>query len=80
MFLTKYEVNKLNNDKTKKLSILMKELLDIRGIITVLNTPFDNHDKIDTDSLRKNIRVALKAGVAGFFTGRCGASGCTYRL
>jgi dihydrodipicolinate synthase/N-acetylneuraminate lyase len=44
----------------------MKELLAIRGIITVLNTPFTADDKIDTDALKRNVQEAIKAGVAGF--------------
>ncbi len=44
----------------------MKNLLDLRGIITVLNTPFTDEDAIDLPSLRRNVRKALKAGVAGF--------------
>lgn len=37
-----------------------------RGIITVLNTPFTDSDAIDTEGLRKNVLMALDAGVAGF--------------
>jgi len=44
----------------------MKDLLDLRGIITVLNTPFTEDDRIDTGSLRTNVRRAVEAGVAGF--------------
>jgi dihydrodipicolinate synthase/N-acetylneuraminate lyase len=44
----------------------MKELLELRGIITVLNTPFTAEDAIDTESLKKNVALALDAGVAGF--------------
>src|SRR5271157_252796 len=44
----------------------MKELLGIRGIITVLNTPFTADDEIDTESLKRNINEAVHAGVAGF--------------
>lgn len=44
----------------------MKELLNLPGIITVLNTPFTADDRIDTVSLRRNVRNALEAGVAGF--------------
>ncbi len=44
----------------------MKELLDIRGIITVLNTPFTDNDKIDVDALKRNVKEAINAGVAGF--------------
>ena len=45
---------------------MTKELLDLRGIITVLNTPFTEDDRIDVPSLQKNVRRALDAGVAGF--------------
>lgn len=44
----------------------MKELLDLRGIITVLNTPFNAQDEIDLPSLKRNVSVAIDAGVAGF--------------
>jgi 4-hydroxy-tetrahydrodipicolinate synthase len=44
----------------------MKKLLELRGILTVLNTPFTPEDEIDLPSLRKNVRAALAAGVAGF--------------
>ena len=44
----------------------MKELLGIRGIITVLNTPFTADDEIDVESLIRNVNEAVNAGVAGF--------------
>lgn len=44
----------------------MKTLLDLHGIITVLNTPFTEEDKIDLNGLRKNVEQAIEAGVAGF--------------
>ncbi len=44
----------------------MKSLLQLHGIITVLNTPFTDSDAVDLPSLRKNVRYALEAGVAGF--------------
>lgn len=44
----------------------MKTLPDLRGIITVLNTPFTNDDRIDVDGLRCNVSNAIAAGVAGF--------------
>ena len=43
-----------------------KQLLELRGIITVLNIPFSEDDAVDLPSLRKNVRYALEAGVAGF--------------
>lgn len=36
------------------------------GIITVLNTPFTSSDRVDTSSLARNVRRAVKAGVSGF--------------
>lgn len=44
----------------------MKELFPLKGIVTVLNTPFDTQENVDLPSLRKNVRYALQAGVAGF--------------
>ena len=44
----------------------MKELFPLHGIVTVLNTPFTDEDKIDFQALEGNIREALDAGVAGF--------------
>lgn len=38
----------------------------LRGIVTVLNTPFTADDRIDVDALHKNVVSALDAGVAGF--------------
>jgi dihydrodipicolinate synthase/N-acetylneuraminate lyase len=45
---------------------MAKELLELFGIVTVLNTPFTYDDAIDVEGLRKNVRRALDAGVAGF--------------
>jgi 4-hydroxy-tetrahydrodipicolinate synthase len=36
------------------------------GIVTVLNTPFDESGDIDTVSMRANVEYALDAGIAGF--------------
>ena len=36
----------------------MKELLPLRGIVTVLNAPFTDDDCIDADSLRRNVAIA----------------------
>ncbi len=44
----------------------MKTLLDMRGIVTVLNTPFTDEDTLDLPGLRVNVRNAIDAGVAGF--------------
>lgn len=38
----------------------------MRGIVTVLNTPFTESDEIDFGGLAKHVRYALDAGVAGF--------------
>lgn len=37
-----------------------------RGIVTVLNTPFDDDDVVDLDALRSHVEYALRAGVQGF--------------
>ena len=42
-----------------------KELYPLKGIVTVLNTPFTREDTIDYASLKINVLEALKAGVAG---------------
>jgi 4-hydroxy-tetrahydrodipicolinate synthase len=46
--------------------LMKKQLLELRGIITVLNTPFTDDDAVDLSSLRANVRYALDARVAGF--------------
>jgi len=46
--------------------LMKKQLLELRGIITVLNTPFSDDDAVDLSSLRRNVRYALEARVAGF--------------
>jgi len=38
----------------------------LSGIVTVLNTPFSADNRIDTESLQRNIMNALDAGVVGF--------------
>lgn len=43
-----------------------KELFPLKGIVTVLNTPFTKDDTIDLKALKSNVNEALKAGVAGF--------------
>lgn len=45
---------------------MAKKLLELRGIVTVLNTPFAINNTIDAEALRKHVRVALRAGVSGF--------------
>tara|TARA_R110002096_G_scaffold74157_1_gene175936 strand:+ start:574 stop:1524 length:951 start_codon:yes stop_codon:yes gene_type:complete len=49
------------NDK----SSVEKELYPLKGIVTVLNTPFTKEDSIDFDALKVNVLEALEAGVAG---------------
>ncbi|MBF9017990.1 MULTISPECIES: dihydrodipicolinate synthase family protein [unclassified Oceanispirochaeta] len=44
----------------------MNPIKDLRGIITVLNTPFTSDDKLDIQSLLKNVLLAIESGVAGF--------------
>jgi len=45
---------------------LKKQLYPLKGIVTVLNTPFTNDDVIDLKALKKNVNEALNADVAGF--------------
>ncbi len=42
-----------------------KELYPLKGIVTVLNTPFTKEDNIDHAALKNNVEEALKAGVTG---------------
>jgi dihydrodipicolinate synthase/N-acetylneuraminate lyase len=44
----------------------MKECLPLRGIVTVLNTPFTEADALDLGALRRHVQKALAAGVTGF--------------
>lgn len=44
----------------------MKTLFPLHGIVTVLNTPFDQSNKIDLHALSLNVEEALAAGVGGF--------------
>jgi dihydrodipicolinate synthase/N-acetylneuraminate lyase len=44
----------------------MKQCLPLRGIVTVLNTPFTAANELDPSALRRHVRKALAAGVAGF--------------
>jgi 4-hydroxy-tetrahydrodipicolinate synthase len=44
----------------------MKQLYPLKGIITVLNTPFTKDDEIDFLALKRNVNEAIIAGVAGF--------------
>ncbi|MHA1793932.1 MAG: dihydrodipicolinate synthase family protein [Promethearchaeota archaeon] len=45
---------------------IRKKLLDIKGIVTVLNTPFNDEGSLDLVSLGRNVKAALDANVAGF--------------
>ena len=45
---------------------MTKQLYELPGIITVLNTPFTADNRLDLPGLRRNVRVAIAAGVAGF--------------
>jgi 4-hydroxy-tetrahydrodipicolinate synthase len=40
--------------------------LRLRGIVTVLNTPFTANNHIDIDALKRNVASALDEGVSGF--------------
>jgi len=44
----------------------MDPLVSLRGIVTVLNTPFDTNNHLDLPGLRQNVENAIRAGVAGF--------------
>jgi 4-hydroxy-tetrahydrodipicolinate synthase len=44
----------------------MKACLPLRGIVTVLNTPFTAAGEVDTAALRRHVQTAMAAGVAGF--------------
>ncbi|MCC5930467.1 MAG: dihydrodipicolinate synthase family protein [Cyclobacteriaceae bacterium] len=43
-----------------------KQLFPLKGIVTVLNTPFDQNNALDIRSLERNVLYALDAGVSGF--------------
>lgn len=40
--------------------------MDLRGIVTVINTPFRYNGEIDQNGLRKHLRYAIDSGVKGF--------------
>jgi len=41
-------------------------LSSLRGIVTVLNTPFDAEGRVDVGAVSRNVDYAIGAGVAGF--------------
>lgn len=45
---------------------MKKELYPLRGIVTVINTPFTKENKVDLSALKTNVAYAIDAGVAGF--------------
>lgn len=38
----------------------------LRGIVTVINTPFDRNEAVDLDALSRHVEYAMHAGVQGF--------------
>ena len=44
----------------------MKTLLPLKGIVTVINTPFTKSDTVDLMSLERHVEYAVTAGVSGF--------------
>ncbi len=44
----------------------METIAALRGIVTVLNTPFTDDDRVDADALAAHVEYALRSGVAGF--------------
>ena len=45
----------------------MKELYPMHGIITTVNTPFNDDLSINWSDLRRTAEAALEAGVSGFW-------------
>lgn len=45
---------------------MRSSVASMRGIVTVLNTPFTTDDTVDLEALQRNVEIALAAGVAGF--------------
>lgn len=54
-----------SSDKTKPQE---NACLNMKGIITVLNTPFDSSGNVDYDAFSRHIEYALDAGVHGFLS------------
>ncbi len=46
-------------------STVQKTLETMKGIITVLNTPFDTHNQLEFEGLKKNIEYAIESGIKG---------------
>jgi 4-hydroxy-tetrahydrodipicolinate synthase len=44
----------------------MKKLYPLFGIVSVLNTPFTSDNRLDLAGLKRNVELAIEAGVAGF--------------
>lgn len=44
----------------------MNSLYPLHGIVTVLNTPFDESNDLDLKALKRHVSVAMDAGVNGF--------------
>ena len=42
----------------------MKQLLNMLGVITAMNTPFTEDDKIDLDGLQRHMDYAIRSGIA----------------
>ena len=41
-------------------------LVSLRGIVTVLNTPFDREGTVNCAAIARNVEYAIGAGVEGF--------------
>ena len=44
----------------------MKELYPLTGVVPIVNTPFTDHDKLDTASLERLLEEGIADGVSGF--------------
>ena len=45
-----------------------KTLYNMIGVITAMNTPFDENNEVDYEGFEKHVRYAIDAGVAGLIT------------
>ena len=59
---------------------MMKQLFPLKGIVTLLNTPFTMNDSIDHKALNNNVNEVLKAGVAGFLVSAMASEACKIPL